>query len=53
MVRLSAKIGLDSLAFYLHTSPEVSKTEETTLEDSIYYFGRFCVITNRVIHVAL
>lgn len=49
VVRFTAKIGIDLLAFFVHISPEAGKTLETALEDSINYFGFFCVTTDRVI----
>lgn len=48
VVRFTPKIGINSLAFLLHISPEVGKTLETTLEDLKNYFGFFCAITDRV-----
>lgn len=49
VVRFTAKIGIDLLAFFVHISPEAGKTLETALEDLINYFGFFCVTTDRVI----
>ena len=48
VVRFTPKIGINSLAFLVHISPEVGKTLQTILEDLNNYFGFFCATTDRV-----